>query len=108
MGHARCLLTLPDHLQKDLARTIISKGLSVRQAESLARRAQQEENTTHPSEVKQSQDLVKLQETLAEHVGVPIQIQCNSKGKGKLVLKYNNLDELDGILSHLGYQHEEQ
>lgn len=107
MGHARCLLTLNEAQQKELARVIIAKSLSVRQAEALARKVQQEENQDN-SLPAQSSDIEKLQESLAEHVGVPISIQCNAKGKGKLVLKYNNLDELDGILNHLGYSHDEQ
>jgi len=41
---------------------------------------------------------------LSEKIGVPVQFQHGAKGKGKLTLKYNSLDELDGILSHMGYK----
>jgi len=102
MGHARCLLSLPDDIQAQVARQIVAKGLSVRQAEALARQALQEkpgETASHASA-----DIQKLEESLAEHVGVPVSIQHSAKGKGKLVLKYNNLDELDGILGHLRFQ----
>lgn len=102
MGHARCLLTLSAAQQRELARTIVAKGLSVRQAETLARKAQQEAKDEAPE--KTDPDLKKLEDSLGEHVGVPVMIQHSAKGKGKLVLKYNNLDELDGILNHLGYQ----
>ena len=49
-------------------------------------------------------DLEKLERGISEKVGVPVMLQHSAKGKGKLVLKYNNLDELDGILHHLGYE----
>ena len=103
MGHARCLLTLDDVKQKNLARTIVAKGLSVRQAEVLARKAQQ---TGENNQIEDStdHDLRNLEENLAEHIGVPVSIQHSTKGKGKLVLKYNNLDELDGILNHMRFK----
>lgn len=101
MGHARCLLSLPGELQCQVARQIVARGLSVRQAEALARNALQ----NNPEEASQPRDadIQQLEERLAEHVGVPVNIQHSAKGKGKLILKYNNLDELDGILNHLRY-----
>ncbi|MFT5085258.1 MAG: ParB family chromosome partitioning protein [Lentisphaeria bacterium] len=102
MGHARCLLTLNEQQQREVARIIVAKSLSVRQAEALAKKTQQESSNDKPL-APISPDLKQLEEGLGEHVGVPVMIQHSTKGKGKLVLKYNNLDELDGILSHLGY-----
>lgn len=102
MGHARCLLSLPGDIQCQVARQIVAKGLSVRQAEALARNALQEKPAD--TAARPNADIQKLEESLAEHVGVPVSIQHSSKGKGKLVLKYNNLDELDGILGHLRYK----
>jgi ParB family chromosome partitioning protein len=46
-------------------------------------------------------DIKRLEESLAEKIGAPVQIQHTAKGKGKLVLTYNSLDELDGILAHI-------
>ncbi len=46
-------------------------------------------------------DVKSLENQLSEKIGVPVMIQHSAKGKGKLVLKYNNLDELDGILKHI-------
>lgn len=103
MGHARCLLTLDDELQKNVARTVVAKNLSVRQTEALARAAQESAKAEVSNTDKIDSDLKNLEEGLAEHVGVPVLVQHTAKGKGKLVLKYNNLDELDGILQHLGF-----
>lgn len=103
MGHARCLLTLPADEQRVVARKIVQKNLSVRQAEALVRAIQAEAKKS-PKQEHASSDLSALQEALSEKIGVPVTVQHGAKGAGKLVLKYTNLDELDGILAHLGYK----
>ncbi|GAB1269767.1 ParB/RepB/Spo0J family partition protein [Aurantivibrio infirmus] len=103
MGHARALLTLDESEQRDLARQVIAKELSVRQTESLVRRLQQQTTKAVPTH-KIDPDIKKLEDSLAEQIGVPVALQHSAKGKGKLTLKYNSLDELDGILKHLNYQ----
>lgn len=103
MGHARAILTLTPEQQRQLARQVVSRGLSVRQTEGLARRLQQEQaNPTEP--VRLDPDIKKLQDSLSDKVGVPVNIQHSARGKGRLVFSYSSLDELDGILSHLGYK----
>ncbi len=104
MGHARCLLSLDEGAQKRVARQIVAKGMTVRQAEALAKKTQQQAESDSPQE-SDDHDIKKLEERLGEKVGVPVMVQHSAKGKGKLVLKYNSLDELDGILAHLGYEH---
>ncbi len=101
MGHARAVLSLPLEKQSETAKTIVGKGLSVRQTESLVRRLLEEKEKPAPSEAAKSADIRHLEEQLSEKVGVPILVQHTVKGKGKLIFKYNNLDELDGILSHI-------
>lgn len=103
MGHARAVLSLEPLQQREVAQQVVSKGISVRQTEALVRRFQEERKAVKPKDVS-SPDLKKLEEGLAEKVGVPVMVQHSAKGKGKLVFKYNNLDELDGILAHLQYE----
>ncbi len=103
MGHARALLTLEIADQRDIARQVTAKGLSVRQTEALVRRLQQQQTQVTPA-VRVDPDIKKLEEGLAEHIGVPVAVQHSAKGKGRLVLKYSSLDELDGILQHLRYR----
>ena len=43
----------------------------------------------------------KLQDEITDRIGAPVQIEYNAKGKGRLVINYNTLDELDGILAHI-------
>jgi len=104
MGHARALLTLTANEQKIVARQVVAKGLSVRQTEALVRRNQQLQEEKLVPETQVDPDIRKLQDGLSEKIGVPVQLQHGAKGKGKLVLNYSSLDELDGILAHLQYQ----
>ena len=99
MGHARALLTLSGTKQVEFAKLVANKGLSVRQTESLVRNV----NTGSELDRKKSIDpnIKKLEEDLGEKLGAKVIIQHTEKGKGRLVINYNSLDELDGILVHL-------
>tara|TARA_Y200000002_G_scaffold293080_1_gene247271 strand:+ start:693 stop:1604 length:912 start_codon:yes stop_codon:yes gene_type:complete len=100
MGHARALLSLPDEQQTQAARTVAGKGLSVRQTEALVRRLMSG-NSTQPAGKILDPDIKNLEDSLADKLGAKVMVQHSAKGKGKLVVKYNSLDELDGILSHI-------
>lgn len=99
MGHARALLTLPEMQQLEAARAIVMKGLSVRETEDLVRRMQVASIPTTPRSV--DPDIKRLQEDLSLHLKLPVNIHCNSRGKGKVVVHYNNLTELDQVLELL-------
>lgn len=104
MGHARALLGLSENAQREAAKNVADKGLSVRQTEALVRNIQQqpEQNKINKNtEAQLSPDIRRLQDDLSTKIGVPVQVMHNSKGNGKLVLRYNSLDELDGILAHI-------
>lgn len=104
MGHARALLGLSENAQREAAKNVADKGLSVRQTEALVRNIQQqpEQNKNHKNtEAELSPDIRRLQIDLSEKIGVPVQVLHSNKGSGKLVLRYNSLDELDGILAHI-------
>ncbi|MEX0619628.1 MAG: ParB/RepB/Spo0J family partition protein [Pseudohongiellaceae bacterium] len=100
MGHARALLALRDDKQSGAARAVVGRGLSVRQTEALVRKLQMEESSGKSRPIVDP-DIKNLEENLSEKLGASVSIQHTVKGKGKLVLKYNSLDELDGILAHI-------
>ncbi len=106
MGHARCLLSLEPEKQRTVARTVVAKSLSVRQAEALAKKELSgiDDKAVRDNDQTKDKDIQILQEQLGQKVGVPVDIQHSQKGNGKLVFKYNNLDELDGILAHLNFK----
>ncbi|EXE15130.1 putative chromosome-partitioning protein parB [Acinetobacter sp. 263903-1] len=97
MGHARAILTLKSKDQLKAADTVIEKSLSVRQTEQLVREwntPKQEKNKT-----SMSADLEQLTQRLSERFSADVKIDYNKQGKGKLVIHYHSLDELDGILN---------
>lgn len=103
MGHGRAMLTLPPELQLQVARQVVSRSLSVRQTEELVSRIQQ----AGPDNVKKldkpalDPNIRALQDDLSERLGARVAINHGKRGKGKLVIEYSSLDELDGILGHI-------
>lgn len=101
MGHARCLLALEGEAQSDAARTAVAKGLTVRETEKLVRAIL--EPAPAKQEHQKDPDVKQLEQQLAENLGAKVEINYNKKGKGKLVISYTNLDELDGILNRINH-----
>jgi ParB family chromosome partitioning protein len=100
MGHARALLAVNPARQAELAHQIVTRGLSVRETEQLVGRAEITSRKA-PRRQKKDRDLEALEEELAETLGAAISIQTSRGGKGKLVISYGSLDQLDAILARL-------
>lgn len=98
MGHARALLSLSPNLQIDAAQLILTKSLSVREAEELVRRLQMPQLPELPKSI--DPDVRRLQEDLTDRLKLSVIIHHNAKGKGRLVIRYKNLNELDALLSY--------
>ena len=98
MGHARAILTLKEKDQLKVAQIVMTKNLSVRQTEQLVRDliAPKKAENDKP---KVSADIQTLTQKLAERFSAEVKIDHNKQGKGKLVIHYHSLDELDGILN---------
>jgi ParB family chromosome partitioning protein len=103
MGHARALLGLTNKRQQvEVAVLVAKKGISVRETEALVRRMLHPAAT--PSDgngTGRDANVQRLEQDLAEKLGAKVAIQHAASGKGKLVVTYNSLDELDGILAHI-------
>ena len=100
MGHAKALLGLEGTSQSQAARSVVAKGLTVRQTEALVRSLLAKPTATSTGK-KLDPNVRNLQDDLAQRLGASVQIQHSAKGRGKLVIAYNSLDELDGILGHI-------
>jgi ParB family transcriptional regulator, chromosome partitioning protein len=102
MGHARALLALSNRRQQSEVGTLVAqKKLSVRETEALVRRLSSDAAAEVASAPRADANIRKLESDLSEKLGAKVLIQHASGGKGKLVINYNSLDELDGILSHI-------
>ncbi len=101
MGHARALLGLEGEPQSIAARTVIAKSLNVRETEQLVQRMQSSTGARKPEPKRIDPNIRKLQEDLTEKLGANVTFQHSAKGKGKVVIEYNDLDELEGILAHI-------
>jgi ParB family chromosome partitioning protein len=102
MGHARALLGLTTRRQQiEVAHLVAKKGLSVRDTEALVRRllAPAAAAAAEPKSV--DPDIHRLERELADKLGAKVAFEHTPSGKGKLVVSYNSLDELDGILTHI-------
>ncbi len=104
MGHARALLAIRDPIQQhDVARQVVQKGLSVRETEALVKRIVDGKKAPKKPAASQSgnADIRRLEQDVSEKLGAKVRVEHTQKGSGKLVIAYNSLDELDGILKHI-------
>ena len=102
MGHARALLGLEGGVQSEAANQVAAKGLSVRETEALVRRLNQPKAPAKgESSVEEDPDVRRLLSDLTERLGAKVALQQGGGGKGRLVISYNNLEELEGILDHI-------
>jgi len=103
MGHARALLGLSGDIQSTAAADVVTRALTVRQTEALVRNLQQEgaADAGKAEKAAVNPDIQRLERMLGERLGAKVAIQHSAKGKGKLVINYTSLDELDGILNHI-------
>ncbi len=104
MGHARALLGLTQRRQQIEVGTLVAKkGLSVRDTEAMVRALLAK--TAGGANAKESKSLDpnvrRLQDELSEKLGARVEIQHAANGRGKLVVSYHSLDELDGIIAHI-------
>ena len=106
MGHARALLTLPAAQALHLARESAEAGWSVRELEEKARAAHEATPSRRPAPrnghaVATDPNVAQLEQELGEKLGARVRIQSGRGGRGKLVIEYYSLDELDGIIERI-------
>jgi ParB family chromosome partitioning protein len=102
MGHARALLGLTTRRQQiEVASLVAKKGLSVRDTEALVRRLLSPAAAADNEPKAVDPDINRLQLELADKLGAKVLFRHAPSGKGKMVVSYNSLDELEGILAHI-------
>ena len=102
MGHARSLLALSSEAQQlNAAKQVVKKGLSVRGTEALVRRLLARDSKPKKKAGTEDKDVQRLEMGLSDRLGAKVRVDHTRKGSGKLVISYNSLDELEGILKHI-------
>ena len=102
MGHARALITLPVLAQLQLAEAAMRHAWSVREMERQAQAYQQDApQTAKKAAPSQDRDVLRLQDAIADKLGLAVKIQANQQQKGKLVLHFNNAEEFQQMLNAL-------
>jgi ParB family chromosome partitioning protein len=102
MGHARALLGVESAQQIQFANRIVARGLSVREAETLVAHASKTNGAaSRPAAAPRSRDVVRLEEELADKLGATVKLSANARGRGRLVIEFASLDQLDGLVERL-------
>ncbi len=99
MGHARALLALDGDKQSEAANVVSGKGLTVRDTEKLVKKLLEPEKSKQEKQI--DPDVQNLMTRLSENLGAPVSIDHNAKGKGKLVISFDDLQQLDGIITKI-------
>ena len=99
MGHARALLTLDSSKQLVAAEQIASRNLSVRATEILVRRLQEPQIAIRAIV---DPNITQLQSKIVSKLMLSVNIYHTKKNKGRVVIKYNDLNELNHILKYIG------
>jgi ParB family chromosome partitioning protein len=101
MGHARCLLTLPEREAETLALEAVRNGWSVRELEEAARRAQNAPKGSAKKTTSRDANIADLERQLSERLATRVELALGRGGRGKLVIHYHSNDELEGILGKI-------
>jgi ParB family chromosome partitioning protein len=101
MGHARALLAIAaPAAQVEAARQVVARGLSVRATEALVKRLLAPSRPPAAAS-RRDPDIQRLEGELGEKLGARVQLDHQASGKGRLSIRYNSLEELEGILEHI-------
>lgn len=98
MGHARAILGLDRPKQGDIARQVAAKSLNVRDTEALVRKLQENPAPATTQTKPRDPDIARLEERVTQFLGAKAQIKHGEKGAGKLIISYDSLDQLEGVL----------
>lgn len=103
MGHARALLAVDAATQITLANLIVAKRMSVREAEKLVTRTMLvQAEADQPAKVNgKSRDITRLEEELSDVLAMQVTIKTGAKNRGQLIIDFNDLDALDGLIARL-------
>jgi ParB family chromosome partitioning protein len=98
-GHARCLVNVPDNVK--LAKIIVNKNLSVRQAEFLVKKEQVFSSLKKIPRNNKDTNIKSLESDLGLLMGIKVDIKNKKNNSGEIKFSYKSLDQLNKIISVL-------
>jgi ParB family chromosome partitioning protein len=101
MGHARALLGLAGTQQDLVAQEVAAKQLSVRQTEALVRKLTKQGGSATKNALPKDADTALLERRLTDHLGASVSITQRDGSKGEMIIKFGNLEQLDGLIQRL-------
>lgn len=102
-GHGKILAGLEPHHQIDLAERCIQKGWNVRKMEVEAKKLQNVDSGNES--IYTDANLKRLETILSEFIGNRAQIDYEERGGGFMKLRFNNVDELEGLFEKMGFKY---
>lgn len=109
MGHARALVPLSPEDQVLLANQAVAKGWSVREIERQAAALLADGRKKQPAAKKlprKTRDIIHIEESLSDTFGAEVKLASETREKGRIVIRYTSLEQLNGLLEKLGYTSE--
>ena len=107
MGHARALVPLAAEDQVSLATQAVAKGWSVREMErevaALLAEKRETKKKTARKLPKKTRDILHIEESLSDSFGTEVKLAAETREKGRIVIRYTSLEQLNGLLERLGY-----
>ena len=102
MGHARALINVGE-VEKQLFvfNTILSKKMSVRQTEELVKQLYRPSKKGTEKERKPQPQFQKIEDQMSSHFGTKIKVEHQQTGKGKIIMEYYSLEELNALLDKM-------
>jgi ParB-like partition proteins len=103
MGHARALINIDDiETQLTILKNILSKDLSVRKVEEIVRNLSQDgDNPKEEKHIELPEKYVTIKKQLIEKLEVKVDVKCNNKGKGSIVIPFKSNKEFERIIATL-------
>jgi len=105
-SHAKLLADVPIMVQYELAKQTVVKNWSIRVLEKAIKQLEKDQHSITKTSISLSSDVKRLEQQLSDYFGASINLKIDKKNIGHLKIKFNSLDELEGIFNKIGFKYE--
>jgi ParB family chromosome partitioning protein len=102
-GHAKAILGAEtEELQSEIAKTVVEKGLSVRDTEALVKNAgKQKKSPGTAKKLRNTAEYEKVEKELKAKLGTKVKIERREDNAGRIIIDFYSLDDIERILKHI-------